>query len=82
MNPKVEKVWGKLTPMRKLNYKEIRKLGDELGINIFGRKNFHFKYPYGQKHLEFYTRLCIRCNKYYKIKRDEKKNRPKGSGVC
>lgn len=77
----INEVWGKETPIRDLTYKEIKKLGEELGMNIFNTKSFNDAYAKGQKRLKNYTRVCKYCDKYYDIK-VRKKSRPRGPGVC
>lgn len=77
----IKKIWGEETPLKELNYKELRKLGEELGMNIFNVKNFNDRYIKGQKRFKKYTRVCKYCKKYYDIE-IERKVRPKGSGVC
>ena len=61
----LKKVWGAPTPPGKYNYKQIKKLGDELGINVYGVKLF----GQPEKKLRVYFRECVGCNKKYKIER-------------
>lgn len=79
----IKRVWGKETPMRNLSYMEIKFLGEELGINVFGRKNFNLVYDsHGKKRLKYYLRICWKCNKNHKVPVNEKRPRPKGPSVC
>lgn len=67
--------------MKRKEYRAIKKLGEELGMNVFNTKSFNDGYNKGQKKLKIYTRVCKYCNEFYDIKA-RKKSRPKGSGVC
>lgn len=79
----IKKVWGEPTPLKGFSYRELRVLGEELGVDISHRKNFNLIHnTHGQKRLKYYSRSCRKCKKDYKIPVDEKKSRPKGPSVC
>lgn len=75
----IKKVWGRETPLKKLNYQEIKKIGDELGMNIFNVKSFQDRYK--KNKFKSYTRVCKYCKEYYdgqaKIK-----SHTRNLGVC
>lgn len=77
----LKKIWGNTISIKNMSNKEIRKLGGELGMNVFNTKSFGSEYNKSQKTLKQYTRICKYCDKYYDVE-IRRKVRPKGSGVC
>ncbi len=75
----IKKIWGRETSIREISYQEMKKLGEELGMNIFNTKNFYNRYK--ENRYKNYTRICKYCKKYYdgqvKIK-----SHPRNLGVC
>jgi len=73
----IKNIWGKPTPLKDISYKEIRKLGEELGMNVFNVKNFD------KSNTIFKDCICTckYCNKKYDIK-VKKGTRSKNLGVC
>lgn len=77
----LKKIWGKDIPLKKMSYKELKELGEDLGMNIFNIKSFHSGYNNPQRRFKSYTRICKYCKIYYDVK-VKMKVRPKGAGVC
>lgn len=77
----IKKVWGADIEMKEMSYKEVKRIGGELGMNVFNVKSFNDEYIKSQKRLKNYTRVCKYCGECYDIK-IRKKSRPKGPGVC
>ena len=75
----IKKIWGRKTYLRKLSYQEMKKLGDELDMNIFNVKGFKNRHKENQ--FKNYTRVCKYCEKYYdgQVK---VRSHPRNLGVC
>lgn len=73
----IKKIWGRTIPIKKMSYKEIEKLGEELGMNVFNSKKFNHK----NKTTKKYVRVCNYCSKSYDVELN-KKIHPRGTGVC
>ena len=66
----IKKVWGKDIKLKEMSGMKVKELGYELGMNVFGRKNFQ-SYCFRKKKSKIYMRVCRRCNLYHKIKRND-----------
>ena len=73
----IKEIWGKPTYLKEMGYKGIRRVGDELGINVFNVKSFNEKHRGFKKS----TLTCKYCNKKYdmEIKIGVKYKSP---GIC
>ncbi len=77
----LKKIWGVDIKLKEMSYQEIKKLGGELGMNVFNVKGFHVGYNNPQRRFKSYTRICKYCKTYYDVE-VKMKARPKGAGVC
>lgn len=66
----IKKVWGKDIKLKDMSCKEMRELGEELGMNVFQTKKFKSK-QFNKKKNKIYIRVCRKCNEYHKIKRND-----------
>lgn len=76
----IKKVWGNNIKIKKMSCKEMRELGDELGMNVFHRKKF-IAQKFSNRKNKIYMRVCRRCNKYHKIKKNDG-TRPRSGLLC
>lgn len=76
----IKKIWGNNIKIKKMSCKEMRELGEELGMNVFGTKKFKSKCFSNRKN-KIYMRVCRRCDKYHKIKRNDG-TRPRPGYLC
>lgn len=72
----IKNIWGADIKIKKMSYSEIRKLGGELGMNVYNTKGFDDK-----KSFKNCACICKYCKKSYDIK-IKKKVRPRNYGVC
>lgn len=77
----IKKIWGRETIIRKISYQELKKLGGELGINVFNVKCFKDGLSDRRKKFKDYIRVCKYCKKNYGI-RIRRKVHPRSLGVC
>jgi len=66
----IKKIWGNNIHYKKSSCKELRELGNDLGMNIFNTKKFKSQY-FKKKKNKIFMRVCRRCNKYHKVKRTD-----------
>lgn len=76
------KAFSRGAPLRKINYKETKKLGEELGMNILNTKSFKAGFATDTEQLKKYTRFCRKCKESYIAVRGFKKGRPTYKGIC
>jgi len=73
----LKKIWGEDIPLKKMTYKEIKKLSWELGMNTFKIKNFNIE----KGNIKKCIRTCKYCNKNYEAT-VKIKTHARGKGVC